>query len=145
MSCLLLFPPIYLQETLSSFYKNHVTSKISIFQKKLLPHQLKNHVSRLLYQSLLVSAIEEDNFLLNTTSCSCRKPSGCILFCYSNIWFYTELHFVYFGPFSTSTECLCPKPCYQFSTRGCLKAKITVSTFILLVKKQTIRIWSNIL
>ena len=35
MSCLLLFPPIYLQETLSSFYKNHVTSKISIVQKTI--------------------------------------------------------------------------------------------------------------
>ena len=93
------------------------------FPKRLLPHLSKNHVSGLLYQSLLASAIEEDNFLLNTTSCSCRKPSGCILLCCSNIWFYTELHFVYFDPFSTSTECLCPKPCYQFSTRGCLKAK----------------------
>ena len=114
-----------------SIYRKRYLASIKImliqdnaaFSKKLLPHLSKNHASRFLYQSLLVSAIEEDNFLLNTTSCSCRKPSGCILFCYSNIWFYTELHFVYFDPFSTSTECLCPKPCYQFSTRGCLRAK----------------------
>ena len=57
--------------------------------KKLLPHLSKNHVSRLLYQSLLVSAIEEDNFLLNTKFRSRRQlpvKKGVIV-C-SGIWLF---------------------------------------------------------